>query len=71
MKLVNNWKEFWKWYSIRIFGVIALFPVVWSSLPPDVKSLMPTSWGPWILTTIAVCGIIGRIVDQGTKDTNG
>lgn len=65
-KLVRNWRSAWKWHSTRILAAIAVLPIVWMELPPEVKMLVPASWQPWIFSGIALAGIIGRIKDQGT-----
>lgn len=64
MKLVEDWKNAWRWFSVQALAAILVIPVVWASLPNDVKGFLPSSWEPWVLTTIAACGILGRIVDQ-------
>ena len=64
MKLVENWKQCWRWFSVQALAAVALLPVVWPSLPPQVTGWVPESWRPWILVLLAVAGIIGRLVDQ-------
>lgn len=64
MKLVADWRKAWKWFSMQAFALIVAIPAVWVTLPDDVKAMMPSGWGPWVLTTIALCGMIGRMVDQ-------
>ena len=67
MRLVENWKQAWKWFSMWAFVVIGTIPVVWMNLPADVKALMPDSWNKWVfvsITAAAVLGGVGRVVDQ-------
>ncbi len=68
MKLVDNWKQAWKWFSMWAFGVIAAIPTVWLSLPEDTKKMIPDSWEKWIFVGIAAVSVIGgagRVIDQG------
>lgn len=66
MKLISEWREAWRWFSMHAFALIAVIPIVWMGLPPDVKSMVPDSWDKWVFVVIAVAGGVGRLVDQGT-----
>ena len=67
MKLVPDWKEAPKWISVQVFAVLAALPLVWMTLPPDIKAMLPTSWQPWVLTLVALGGLLGRLKDQSSK----
>lgn len=64
MKLVDDWKQAWRWFSVQALAIIAVLPLVWMSLPADVKNYLPDSLEPWLLVVLAIGGIVGRIVDQ-------
>ena len=64
MKLVDNWRDWWKWHSTQLMAAVAAVPVVWMGLPPDVKSYVPDEWMPWIMASVAVGAIVGRVRDQ-------
>lgn len=64
MKLVPDWKKAWRWHSNRAMGAIAAMPLVWVSLPADLKKTVPPEWLPWIAAVVAVAGIVGRLMDQ-------
>jgi hypothetical protein len=64
---VENWKQAWKWFSMQVYAIIFALPLVWMSLPEDVKHMVPDSWGRWIFVGLAVLGAFGRIVDQQSK----
>lgn len=58
MKLVVDAQNWWRWHSTYIFGVIAVFPVVWLS-SADLQALLP----PKVVSAIApVVGVVGFIV---------
>ena len=64
MKLVQDWREAWKWFSVQALVTIAALPMIWSALPADTKALVPNGWEPWIFFALAIAGVIGRLVDQ-------
>ena len=64
MKLVSDWKQAWKWFSVQAFAVLAVLPIVWDALPPDLKAHMPETWMPYVLSAVAIGGLIGRLKDQ-------
>ena len=41
MKLVSDWKDFWKWHSTQIMLVFALIPAAWEQIPDDLKQPVP------------------------------
>ena len=67
MTLVPDWRKAWRWFSVQAFAFLAVIPVVWMNLPPDVKAMVPDSWNQWIFLVIslaAVLGGVGRVIDQ-------
>ena len=64
MRLVPDWRAAWRWFSVQALAAIVMLPVVWASLPTDVKAWLPDGAEPWVLATLAVAGIVGRLVDQ-------
>lgn len=64
MRLVQDWKDAWKWHSAQALAALALLPIVWMELPPDVKAFIPEAWQPWIVMGLAFGGLVGRLRDQ-------
>jgi hypothetical protein len=64
MKPVENWKQAWKWHSTQALALLALAPLVWEVLPPEFVALIPEDWLPFILTAVALGGLIGRLRAQ-------
>lgn len=64
MKLVPDWKDAWKWWSVRFMALAAAWPVLWMQMPPDAKTLIPATWEPWIPVTLICAGLVGRVKDQ-------
>lgn len=64
MKLVPDWRQAWRWFSVQALAAIIAFPIVWSTLPPEVREHVPDTWLPWIMLLIAIGGLLGRLKDQ-------
>lgn len=64
MKLVENAKAAWKWYSVQALGVLTVVPIVWIELPADIKAHIPDEWMPYVVSAVALGGLIGRLKAQ-------
>jgi len=67
-KLIENWKSAWRWFSVQALVVLAALPVIWTTLPDDLKADVPQSWVKWIMMIVAIGGLAGRFVQQTGKD---
>ena len=65
MRLVEEARTAWRWFSVQALAVIAVIPLVWEQLPPEAHALIPEAWRPWAITGVALAGIVGRLVKQG------
>ncbi len=65
MKLIDDWKQVWKWYSTHAMVVYMALVSYYVSLEPTVTEQIPN----WMLCTgivfAGVTFIIARIVKQG------
>lgn len=64
MRLVEDARRAWRWFSVQALAILALIPVIWAELPPESQALLPEAWRPWALTLVAVAGIAGRLIRQ-------
>lgn len=64
MKLVDDWKDAWKWHSVWIAAVLAALPVAWASMPADLKSAVPDTWLPYISGVMFLAFLVGRVRAQ-------
>lgn len=78
MKLVQNWKSAWRWFSVHcmalaatLSGFSAIIIAEWADIPPEWQQILlnyyPHNVVFKIISIISVAGIIGRFVNQ-TKD---
>lgn len=65
MRLVDDWKKVYKWHSAQALALVAAIPVVYAELPPEVVALIPPQCQGYLVTTVAVCGLILRLRKQG------
>lgn len=64
MKLVDDWKSAWRWFSMHALVLAGIIPSVWAEFPPDLKLVIPASLMGIITAVVAVCGIVGRVINQ-------
>jgi polyferredoxin len=64
MKLVDNWRQAWKWVSIHALWVAGVLPSVWESLPHRWQDIVPVNVLAIATGVTAVIGIVGRLVQQ-------
>jgi hypothetical protein len=68
LTLIDNWRNAWRWISVWALVTLSSLPVVWASLPEDLKVAVPDGWAKWIMFLVAIGGLAGRFVDQKGKD---
>ena len=64
MKLIDDWRQSWKYFSVHALVIAGAIPPVWAEYP-DLKSLIPAGYMGLATVLVALCGLIGRVVDQG------
>lgn len=66
MKLVDDWRSWWKWHSTYVFGVLAVLPEVWLN-SPSLQAMLPIPLVAKIAPAIAVLGFLLRVRAQAAK----
>jgi hypothetical protein len=66
MKLVDDWRSWWKWHSTYVFGLLAILPEVWLS-SPGLQAMLPLWLVARIAPVIAFIGFMLRIRAQASK----
>jgi len=64
MTLVPDWRRAWSWFSVQALVILAALPLVWSTLPADLRAYLPDGWEPYVLLVVAIGGLAGRLIDQ-------
>ena len=71
MKPVSNWRDAWRWFSVRFAALGAAVSVAWLALPADLTAQVPG----WVQNAVAgvifVGVLLGRLIDQRARQPNG
>lgn len=74
MRLVDDWKNAWKWASVQIStGAALLFAVgpdlltAWGLMPGDLKSALPDGTARWISVAAFLLVLLGRVFTRTPK----
>ena len=65
MKLVDNARDAWRWFSVQSMALAGAMQGAWLALPPDMKSRVPADLVDMLTLAVLALGIVGRVVDQG------
>ncbi len=63
MKLIENWKDGHKFYSV-IAATAAFAVEVAGQIPFEALSFLPDSWRPWVVSALIAAAIAGRFISQ-------
>ena len=64
MKLIPDWKQAPKWFSVQALSLAATIQATWALIPDDLKASIPQEWVAGATSVILVLGVLGRILDQ-------
>ena len=67
VKLVDNWRNSWKWFSMQCMAAAGAIQSTWMLLPDDMKSVVPPQLVSYATIAILALGGIGRLVSQTPK----
>lgn len=68
LKLVDDWKQGWKWVSTQSMGAAIAFLTTWALMPEDLKAHVPPDIAAIIAVILLVLGFIGRFLKQGAPE---
>lgn len=68
MKLVENARQAWKWFSMQAMALATALQIAWLNMPPDLKDSLPAKALPILTIVLLIAGGIGRMVKQGGDD---
>lgn len=67
MRLVEEWKDAWRWFSVQAMAGAAVVQAAWVGLPDDLKAHLPA----WLVTALSLgllaAGLCGRLLHQEKK----
>ena len=68
MRLVDDVRHFWKWFSVQAMALAVAVQGAWTAFSDDLKQNVPH----WLVTALSLmllaAGIAGRLIKQDRKD---
>lgn len=64
MKLVENAKNAWRWFSVQSMVLAGAIQGAWLFVPDDLRASVPQTWLQGITLALMVAGVAGRLVKQ-------
>lgn len=68
MKLVENWRDGWKWLSMHCMIVAGALQGAWVYVPDDMKQMVPHHLVSVLTIVLLGLGVVGRLVKQDTSN---
>lgn len=68
MKLVDDFKQCWRWLSIQAMVLAGAVQGAWTFVPDDMRTSIPPHIVQGVTIALLVLGVAGRLVDQSKKD---
>lgn len=64
MKLVDDARKAWRWFSIQAMALAAAIQGAWMFIPDDMKASIPPNVVQTATLALLAFGIAGRLVKQ-------
>lgn len=68
MKLVDDARRAWRWFSMWAMGISSAFLATWALIPDDLKAYItggvPPKYVALSVAGVLVLGMVGRLVKQ-------
>lgn len=68
LKLVDNWRNWWKWLSMHAMIGATAIQGAWMQVPEDMKQHVPAYLVSGATIALLVLGIVGRLIKQPEKE---
>ena len=68
MKIVDDAKRWWRWFSMQAMVAAAAIQGAWVFIPDSMRDSFPKNWIQGFTVALLVLGIAGRLVQQTPKD---
>jgi hypothetical protein len=67
MKLVNNWKSAWRWFSVQLVAAAGAVQLSVLAFPETVRGWLPDWLTHALAVALLMAAVLGRLVDQGKR----
>ena len=68
MKLIDNWKDAWKWLSVHCMVLAGSIQGAWLYIPDDMRQSIPSKLVTGLTIGLLMLGVIARLIKQGGND---
>ena len=63
-RFVSDWRQSWRWFSMRAMAVALALQTTWLQLPDDLRASVPVWLPPGLTSVLLVLGMLGRLMPQ-------
>lgn len=63
-KLVQDWRNGWKWLSVQMMALSAAIQYGNTMLPAELHDRIPADWWQYIAGAMLALGVAGRFIEQ-------
>ena len=67
MKLVEDWRRAWTWFSVQAMTLSTALLGAWMWMPDSLKQMIPEKVVLSVAIALLVLGTAGRLMQQGGK----
>ncbi|WP_304308083.1 hypothetical protein [Pseudacidovorax intermedius] len=64
MRLIDDWRQFWRFASVRAAALLAVLSLLQTDLLPHVQALVPPRAWPWVSLGFAALIVVVRVIAQ-------
>ena len=64
MRMIAEWRQAWRWFSMQAMLLSGAVQAAWEALPADLKQYLPSWLGLVLSLSVLVLGLGGRLVRQ-------
>jgi hypothetical protein len=64
VRLVEEWKSAWRWFSLQAMALTAAIQAAWGAMPDDLKQHFPAKAVSAVSIALLLLGIGGRLLKQ-------
>lgn len=68
MKIVKNWQNAWRWFSVQCLTLSLAINGAWAAIPTEWRETVSADYLTYGTIALMVLGTIGRLVDQGGEE---
>lgn len=63
-KLIDNWKEAWRWMSVNCMTGAAALQAAWLAMPDDLRASLPNHFMSITTMGLLFMGLFGRLTTK-------